>query len=79
MPAAEPRPQPGEEIVLGLAVGDAGVDERAGEHELLPREHLADDVVGEPHPEPVGIDLRAVREQRLPALVQEVADVDVAS
>ena len=55
---------------------DRRVDERTREDELLPREHLADDVVGEPHPEALGIDLRAVREQRLPALVQVVADVD---
>ena len=56
--------------------GTGVVDERARERELLPREHLADDVVRQPHPEALGVDLRAVREQRLPALVQEVADVD---
>ena len=32
-------------------------DERPGEEELLPREHLSQDVVGEPHPVAVGRDL----------------------
>ncbi len=72
-------PDTGEEVVLVLAVALAGVDERAGEHELLPREDLAHDVVGKPHPEAVRVDLGAVREQRLAPLVQVVAHVDRAS
>src|SRR5689334_19644518 len=65
-----------EEIVLVLAVAARHVDERAGERELLPREHPPDHVVGQAHPEAGRIDLRAVREQCLAPLVQVVADVD---
>src|SRR6266550_3606889 len=62
-----------EEVVLELTVGFAVVDQRPREREFLPREHLADHVIGQSHPEARGVDLRAVREQRFPALVQVVA------
>src|SRR3954470_24966861 len=66
----------GEQVVLELAVGLAVVDERTGERVLLPWEHFADHVVGQPHPKPRRVDLRAVREQCLAPLVQVIADVD---
>src|SRR6476620_9205508 len=68
--------QAGEEVVLHISVGNSRVDQRTCEHELLPREDLAYDLVRQTHPEPGRIDLRAVREQGLAALVQEVAHVD---
>src|SRR5437016_4653835 len=68
--------EPGEEIVFVFAFGHAVVDQRAHECEFLPREHLADDVVGKAHPVPFGVDLRAVRQERCPTRVQVVADVD---
>src|SRR5580765_4069686 len=70
-----PGPESGEQIIFELAFGHAVVDQRPHERELLPREDLADDVVGEAHPMTFGIDLRAVREQRRPPLVQVVADI----
>src|SRR6478735_2877909 len=68
--------QAGEEVVLHISVGNSRVDQRTCEHELLPREDLAYDLVRQTHPEPGRIDLRAVREQGLAALVQEIAHVD---
>src|SRR6266508_4591396 len=69
------RPQAREQIGLGLARGDIGVDVRAGEHVLLPREHLAHRVVGQAHPEALRFDLGAVGQQRRPPAVEVVAHV----
>src|SRR5262245_14609403 len=66
----------GEDVVLELALGHVVVDERTRQHELLPREDLPHDVVGEAHPEAGRVDLGAVREQRLASLGEVVADVD---
>src|SRR5215470_2347629 len=45
----------GEQVVFVFTIGARDVDERTGERVLLPRERLADDVVGEAHPEPGGV------------------------
>src|SRR6476660_909174 len=58
-----PSAESGEQIVFELAFGHAVVDQRAHERELLPREDLANDLVGEAHPMTLGIYLRAVCEQ----------------
>ncbi len=73
-------PDAGEQVRLGLGRlprAHPAVDQRARPHVLLPRERAPDDLVGQLHPEAVRVDLRAVGEERGPALLEVPADVDV--